>query len=284
MMSTTARVLWQLTKNSLKRLIEANGPFLASALAFDLLLYAIPLLLLLISALAHTTLGSDRALVEIQHVVNGLLPDAAPIALEGLSSAVTYRTVLGLAGLLLFVVFSSTTFGSARFALNAILDKRPRGFLRGKSVDLLMIGLVCGLFAFTIAVNSALAAVRATSQRVSFVRQLFQSGWFTVSQALGLLFTFTLFYLLYRVFPAKALSGTAVVAASVTGTGLLQISRVAFDWYVGVAQHTTAFYGALGGLLFFILWLYYSSLVFLAGGAVAWAVDRHLDRPPETRS
>jgi membrane protein len=273
----TGHVIWRITRSSLRRLFEANGPFLASGLAFDLLLYAIPLLLLIISALAHTALGSERTLAEVQATINQLLPDAAPVAVEGLSSVVAHRTVLGVTGLILFIVLSSTTFGSARFALNVVFEtKRPRSFLHGKGIDILMIGAVYGLLGLTIALNSALAAIRASSQRVPLVGPFLRSGWFTVSEALGLLFVLALFYLLYRVCPSKTLCRPALIVASVTGTGLLEISRFVFDWYVGVAQGMTVVYGALGGLLFFILWLYYSSLVFLVGAAVGWAVDRHI--------
>ena len=33
-------------------------------------------------------------------------------------------------------------------------------------------------------------------------------------------------------------------------------------------------YGALAGLIFFYLWLYYTSLVFIIGAEVGWAFDR----------
>jgi membrane protein len=255
----------------------ANGPFLASGLAFDLLLYSIPLLLLIVSALGHTAIGSDRALAEVQSTIEVLIPDVEQIAVDGLSAAVSHRTVLGLIGLVLLILFSSTTFGSVRFALNVLFEvQRPRNFLKGKGVDILMIGIVSGLFGVTIGVNSALGAMRAASERVPVVGGLLHSWWFTVSEVLGLLFVLALFYLLYRVCPAKVLCRPALMAASVTGTGLLEVSRWAFGWYVDMAQSTTVVYGALGGLLFYILWLYYSSLVFLYGAAVGWAVDRHL--------
>lgn len=276
MIVVNGRFIWYVARDSVRRFFAANGPFLASGLAFDLLLYSIPLVLLIISVLGHTAIGSDRALAEVQSTIQKLLPDVEQVAVEGLATVVTLRTVLGLAGFILFIVFSSKTFGSARFALNILFEEQhPRSFFKGKGFDILMIGLVSGLFGVTILLNSTLGAIRVASERVPVVGWLLHSWWFTVSEVLGLVFVFALFYLLYRVCPATMLRRPALVAASVTGTGLLEISRWAFGWYVGVAQGTPVFYSALGGLVFYILWLYYSSLVFLFGAAIGWAVDRH---------
>jgi membrane protein len=282
-MVVNSRFVWNVARDTVRKLFAANAPFLASGLAFDLLMYSIPLVLLIISVLGYTAIGSDRALAEVQSTIQKLLPDVGPVAVEGLATVVTHRTVLGLAGVVLFIVFSSKTFGSARFALNVLFDtQHHRGFLKGKGIDLLMIGLVSGLFGVTILVNSALGAIRAASDRLPVVGGLLHSWWFTVSEALGLLFVLALFYLLYRVCPAKVLCRPALVAASVTGTGLLEISRWAFGWYVGVAHGTPVLYSALGGFVFYLLWLYYSSLVFLIGAAVGWSIDRHLRIEPSS--
>jgi uncharacterized BrkB/YihY/UPF0761 family membrane protein len=37
-----------------------------------------------------------------------------------------------------------------------------------------------------------------------------------------------------------------------------------------MAQASLVLYGTLGGLMFFFMWLYYASLVFILGAEVAW--------------
>jgi membrane protein len=62
--------------------------------------------------------------------------------------------------------------------------------------------------------------------------------------------------------------------ASVTGTGLFQFTKWGFAWYVSAAQENLELYGAVGGLLFLFVWLYYASVVFIIGAEVGWAYDR----------
>ena len=79
--------------------------------------------------------------------------------------------------------------------------------------------------------------------------------------------------MLYRFSPAATLSGRALIVASVTGTGLFQLAKWGFAWYVEIARQNLELYGALGGLMFLFVWLYYVSVVFIAGAEVGWACD-----------
>jgi uncharacterized BrkB/YihY/UPF0761 family membrane protein len=51
-------------------------------------------------------------------------------------------------------------------------------------------------------------------------------------------------------------------------------ARQGFAWYVHFAQASIPLYGALGAFLFFFLWLYYASVVFVLGAEAAWAFDQ----------
>ena len=87
------------------------------------------------------------------------------------------------------------------------------------------------------------------------------------------LFTAALFYTLYRFSPAETLSRKALGVSALTGAALFSLSKSAFTWYVTLARANTLIYGALAGLIFFYLWLYYTSLVFIIGAEVGWAFD-----------
>jgi membrane protein len=101
-----------------------------------------------------------------------------------------------------------------------------------------------------------------------------QPGLIVLGKLFGVAATALLFYALYRYSPAATLSGRALMIASVTGTGLFQFAKWGFAWYVGIAQQSLGLYGALGGLMFLFVWLYYASVVFIIGAEVGWAYDR----------
>lgn len=271
------RLVSTVLRDAAGRFFGMNGLFLASALAFSLLLYSVPLILLVVAALGHTLVESDRALAEVQLILRQIIPEVEQSVIAGLATAADNRRVLGLSGFLLFALFSSTAFGSARVGLNVVFGvDRRRGFFRGVGLDVLMILALSALFGVTIALNAALGAIRAASDRVPLVGTLLHSRWFIASEILGTVFVLALVYVVYRVCPAQPLRRPALIVAAVTSTVLLELFRWAFGWYAGAMRDMTVVYGAVGSLVLFILWLYYSSLVFFFGAAIGWAVNRHL--------
>ena len=73
---------------------------------------------------------------------------------------------------------------------------------------------------------------------------------------------------------AETIGRKALGVSALTGAALFSLSKSAFSWYVTLARANTLIYGALAGLIFFYLWLYYTSLVFIIGAEVGWAFDR----------
>ncbi|MGZ8365904.1 MAG: hypothetical protein ACXW37_06005, partial [Nitrospira sp.] len=59
-------LVWTILRTMVSKFSRDNGLFLASGLAFSLLLYVIPLALLMISILGYTVLESEQAMEEVQ--------------------------------------------------------------------------------------------------------------------------------------------------------------------------------------------------------------------------
>lgn len=272
---TDLRLPWLVLKRTITKFFEDNGPFLASGLAFDLLLYCIPLSLLIVSLVAYGLASSERALAEVHAVLQQLLPGSERAFTENLSAVITNRGLVGLAGFITFFIFGSTTFGSVRIVLNTVFEvERPRSFLRGKLIDFLVMLSAGLLVLLTIGAFSLLAVLVAFGERLPLFAVLLRPGWALASGMLGFLFTTALFYVLYRFSPAQTLRPRGLLLASGIGAGLLELSKWIFTWYVSLGQERTVLYGALGGLIFFILWLYYASVALILGAEAGIAFER----------
>ncbi|HTN42389.1 MAG TPA: YihY/virulence factor BrkB family protein [Nitrospiria bacterium] len=259
---------------TVRQFLTAQGPFLASGLAFDLLLYCVPLLFLILSVMGFLLARKEQIEVA-KNLLTQVMPGAHQVITENLTMIVASRNQSGLIGFLLFIMFSMTMFGSARTALNAVMAvTRPGNFFIGKGVDLLVSVFFAGLFGLTIAVLSLLSALRGLTDRIFFLGAILRPGWMLLSEVLGFLFTAVLFYVLYRFCPARTCGRNALSIASLAGAGLFEISKWVFAWYVSRARDFALVHGTLNGLLFFLLWVYYACVVFLFAGALGWAVDR----------
>ena len=137
-----------------------------------------------------------------------------------------------------------------------------------------MIVLVAFLVVLSVGIGLLLTILQALGESVPVIGELFKTGWLVATQVVVFLFTAALFYTLYRFSPAETLSRKALGVSALTGAALFSLSKLAFTWYVTLARANTLIYGALAGLIFFYLWLYYTSLVFIIGAEVGWAFDR----------
>jgi membrane protein len=261
--------------NGLRKFFTDDGLFLASALAFNLLLYFIPLSLLMISLLGYTVLDSERAMNEVQSVLKAFLPRSQQALADNLAAVVANRGLLGFFGFASFFIFSTFLFGSVRTVLNRVFQvKEERTLVRGMGVDLLMMGLTALLVLFAVGTSWFLTVAGAFTERYPSWSGLLQPGLVALSKVMNVGATGLLFYVLYRFPPVATLSAWALVIASVTGTLLFQCAKWGFAWYVAASQENLDLYGALGGLMFLFAWLYYASVVFIVGAEVGWAYDQ----------
>ncbi len=266
---------WNIIKTAVGKYFSDNGLFLASGLAFDLLLYCIPLALLIVSVLGYILAGSDQSLAQIEFTFNQLLPTSIQFLTKDISTIVANRGLLGLAGFTLFFLFSSAVFGSVRLVLNTVFSvNRPRGFLRGKVTDFFVMGFASLLFFLTMGLSSLLTFMRSLSHRFTELEIALVRWWEFVGDFLGFSFTVTLFFVLYRFSPTQTLSHRALWVGALTGAILFECSKWGFSWYVQLAQANVTLYGALSGLIFFFFWLYYACSVFIFGAVFGQVYDQ----------
>ncbi len=221
----------------LRKFFTDDGLFLASALAFNLLLYFIPLSLLMISLLGYTVLDSERAMHEVQSVLKAFLPRSQRALADNLTAVVANRGLLGFFGFTSFFISSTFLFGSVRTVLNRVFQvKRERTLVRGMGVDLLMMGLTALLVFLAVGTTWFLAVVGAFTERYPSWSGLLQPGLVALSKVIGVAVTALLFYALYRFPPIATMSTRALMIASVTGTVLFQLAKWGFAWYVAASQ------------------------------------------------
>ena len=180
-----------------------------------------------------------------------------------------------------FLWFSTRLFGGIRTALNDVYDvslrpARPRGFiavyLRAKVRDTIMVIATVLLFLTNTLLSTGLAIVQARGaesvpQLAFFVSTLGR----LVTEALAFGFSVSLFYVTYRYASARRLPWkTALLGASFTAV-LFEIAKRLYALYLANFTSFDAWGGDanLGAAALFILWVYYTAIVFLLGGVVA---------------
>jgi membrane protein len=273
-----------------------NIPFLASALTFDALLTAIPFLLLLLVGLTHVArLSSGSSVQDLDQLFQRFVPPTAydngtgPFAgvekfLVGFTKA---RGKISYFAFPLFLWFSTRLFASIRTSLNLVYDapRRPEGrhfviwYLLGKLRDMMMVVLTLALLTVNGALTGGLKVLSSRGNQLTATvpwLRFFVSGLGQVlTQVTALLFSVSLFYLVYRHASPRRLPRGAALAASVFTAGLFELAKRLYGWYIVHAAVVNRFSAdaSTGVAILFVLWIYYTALVFLVGAVVAETWD-----------
>jgi membrane protein len=268
--------MWLFLKTTGHNFFYDNGFFLAMGLAFNLLLYCIPLALLLTSMVGYTFLDSEQAMIEVHSVVRQFLPQSEQAFADNLAAIIANRGLLGVVGSISFLVFSSTLFGSVRHVLNIVFKaQKGRGLIRGLFRDFLMMLITAILLMLSIGAGTLLALVRTIGiERLPLAAPMLEFVWGFTGKLIALGLLASLFYVFYCYAPARTLSRRALLVASLSATILFELARWGFAWYITFAHEALALYGVLGGLMFFFFWLYYASTVFVLGAEVGFAYEQ----------
>lgn len=265
---------WRLLREMILKFARDQGLFLASGLAFSLLLYSLPLALVMISVLGYTVLESKQAIEEVQSVIRQFLPQSEQVFAENVATVVADRGLLGVVGFILFVALSTTVFGFIRHVLNLVFNAGPaRSLLRGTAHDLLMMGFCIGLLLAAISLASLFALVGGADSQLPWLAFAWGQGIGMIHRILGIALGGSLILGIYRFSPVKSLRLSSLAVGAGVAVVLFGLAKQGFVWYVLFAQGNIALYGALGAFLFFFLWLFYASVVFVLGAEAAWVFE-----------
>jgi membrane protein len=268
-------------RRTLEAAYEDNLPFLAGALAFDLLLTSIPLIAVLLavaSYLVHHQITTYQ--VSLHELLVRFIPTSSDGSESGafeavervLAAMLERRGSLTLFGLPLFLWFSTRLFGGMRAALNEVFDTdERRPWPVAKLLDLLLV-CVAGVFLMANAVLSAYQVRNAEMISHSFfVSWVWRLSVETTAFALGV----GMFFVVYKLLPSRRIGWrTALVAAAFCSLGfevakwLYALSVAKFVTFDRLASDANAV-----ALFLFLLWVYYTAFLFLLGGEVAETYD-----------
>ena len=206
-----------------------------------------------------------------------VLPDNAVFdTIRGVSRASGALTVVGVIGMIGLMWSASAMFGAIRRSLDLAWNvETPRPVVRQKLVDFAMVGGIGALLAASVAGTAALRAFRELSDdALGPLSTGTGPFWSVLPYALPAVLTFVVFLLLYRFVPSVRHSFSEVLPGALLATVLFELLKNLFALYVAKFNNYAGAYGALGGILLFLLWTYLSANILLAGAELAYEYTR----------
>lgn len=267
---------WSYARSVWRKLAEDDVLFLASGLAFNGILTMIPMLFLSAAAVGTILNSYVLSMQQLNDVLDTIFP-RQPFAEEiklsirsTIMDIVTYRRSIGILGFVVLLWTTTSLFDALRSALHRIYElKRTRGLLASLAHD---VGFIAVAFVLFLATNFAIwvyTLVTPWAMNVSWLKSVVATE-FTraVPTMIIVLLTAGMFYIVYRYMTDVKPPRTAAAISTLTTTFLWVLSGRAFAVYISDWSAIGRIYGPYAFLLVLLIWIYFSSLLFVFGGIV----------------
>lgn len=266
-------------RRTLVRFQEHDGARIAASLAFFVVFSAFPSVALLILSVGWTIHDPRDQAHLLGHMLE-LLPVGSPQnrvfllnSVDSIRKASKGISVLGLVGL----AWSALgMFSAARWGLNRAWDVRSRrSFIRMRARDFVA-GI--GIWALLLVSAASTAGLHVLLGEVDLpahgLPDLPGLIWGGVQWLMPAILSFAAFLFLYWYVPNVPHRMRDVLPAAIVATILFEISKYVFGLYVSIVGSGSSIFGALGGILGFMLWIYVCCAILLLGAEFA-SVYRH---------
>ena len=275
MLNTT----WTLIKTTVNGYIDDNALSRGAAIAYYTVFSLAPMLVIIV-AIAGSVFGAEAAQGALSHQLDGLLGHDAAVAVQGMVSSAWRSQSSGIATLIGFVTLLLTAtgvFGEMQGALNAIWRAEPKAttvgrLLRARAASLGLVATLGFLMMVSLVISALIAAVQTwvggfMPELTVLIRVL--------NFAISLLLITVLFAAIYKILPDRRLQWRDVWVGAFVTALLFDIGKTLIGLYIGSTAVASSF-GAAGALAIILVWVYYSSQIFLLGAEFtrAWAEEK----------
>jgi membrane protein len=271
--------MWRLLKETVLAFLEDEVLSRGAAIAFYAVTSLAPVLLLVI-AIAGLAFGEDAARGAVLAQLTSLMgPQTAEVLNTALASASSkssgiLATIVGVGTLL---ATASGVFGEMQAALNRIWKAQPKAgtvsrLIRARAASLGLVAALGFLLAISLLVSAALTAFGSyLNARLPFGEIILS----IINVIVSLALLSVLFAAIYKVLPDRPIAWRDVLIGAFVTAILFTIGKGLIGWYLGSSAVASS-YGAAGGLIVLLFWVYYSTQVFLLGAEFTkvYAVSR----------
>lgn len=261
---------WTVLKETITEFFADDSFTYASAIAFSTL-FSLPAILIIALYIGTTfyekTVVQDEIINQVSRLIgSGTAKEVENILVQAaIDNTSWWAKIVGIVTLL---VSATTVFMSLQSSLNNIWGIKPkpqRAWVKYIINRLISLAMVMS-FGFVLLVSLVIDAVLVVFQNI-LTRIM---DWATVYMVtalnlfISLGFITVIFGLLFKVLPDAKIKWRHVWVGALITTILFTVGKYLIGFYLGNSSFNSA-YGAAGSLVIILLWVYYSTVIFLFG-------------------
>jgi len=250
---------------------KQRGSIYAAAISYYAMFSLIPMIVLSVTFFGWFSRGTDLQARVVDAIVNEVPPGVG--MREQLQSIISISAeqgwLLTLFGFAATAWTASNLFSVLRRALNLAFDiPNARPFFTGRLVDMLSIFVVSVMVLLSILATAALGIIRAVSSDV-FRGALVNIAWGIVFFILPYFLSFGVFLIIYRLVPNRQIDlKDRTIGALLAALGF-ELVKIGFTIYIANFSDYQQVYGALGGVVAFLVFVHLESTIVILSAEIA---------------
>lgn len=254
--------------------IEDRAMSKGAAIAFYTTFSLAPVLFLVITItgfFVQEETARQGVLDVVQEVIGEAGEQVAASLLQGVFEGGS-GTLATITSVVVLLIAATTVFAELQDSLNLIWKAGPSqrwmvwDLVRIRLLSLSLIVVFGFLLLVSLVISMALAAVGAQIQG--------PGGWAAVARVVNVVVSYlvitALFAVTYRVLPDRKVAWREVIVGAVATAALFSVGKVLIGMYIGSRDISSTF-GAASALVVVLIWVYFSSQIFLFGAEIAKA-------------
>jgi membrane protein len=268
--------------------IDKNHSFLiAAGIAFNILLYVIPMLLVALY-IVNLTIGADKITSFLTEQLNLIIPqnpmlkDVLTATLNEVYVIFAKSSLVGWIGIFTLLWLSSALLSSLRAGLNTVFHiSTPKTYFFYKLQDIILIIVISILIMIMSFVQPIISVLQ------SYIVQLAPDILDTIFNKVYILLfslanSFVLFYLIFRFVPNRKMPRSVRMVSIFSCVIFVEASRYIFAWYISGVSAYGKFYGTYAILASMAVWVYYLTFIILFSAELGkfyydWRYGENLD-------
>jgi Ca2+-transporting ATPase len=267
----TCRV-WAIFRLAVNKFLGIDGTEWAGAFAFNAFFSLFPLMVLLVTIFS-AFIDRDRAATEVIAYVQIYVPisgDMQRYIFDTVAGVIKARGQAGMVAFFILVWVTLQCFITLVSATNRAWGLEGYSWWRLPLKSLVLLGITAGAVLFGI--GAPMLAQMARDWL--FPMNDFRSWVYTLGGFfIPLLVVFSGLGLFYRLAPRRPTRFSEVWVAALCATVLLLVAETLFVIYLKNFATLNAVYGAFGGIMALLLWIYLSGSIFIFGACLCAAQD-----------
>jgi membrane protein len=261
---------WTMLRKTVSNFIEDDSMSYASSIAFYTI-FSLPAVLIIALAIGAAFYERNVVEEELLSQVGRLIGQESAKEISSILAHATFdatSTFAKVVGIVTLIFSATTVFICLQTTLNKIWGIKPkpkRGlvkFFLNRLLSLAMVGTIGFLLLVSLVIDAILVIFQGMLSKLLAGITLYILNVVNISVSLALVTV--IFGLLFKILPDAKIKWRDVWVGAAITTVLFALGKYLIGFYLGNSSFNSA-YGAAGSLVIVLVWVYYSTIIFLFG-------------------